>query len=110
MNVKMLGGPYRISIEEGVLLETPWANVYAMINYHGEVLAFFAETANWLTFLPKVMSQRLARLPEEYDVLTQSPTYSIEGIPLLRSRKPLQAGATARARIPFYQEAQHGND
>ena len=97
--LKMLQGVYRLEIKRGILMPSAYADVWAFCDLHsGELLAFFVTYEVWLSMLPAAYARRFASAGDasQFDM----PTFTMEGLPVLMSRKPLFEGLIAPARVP----------
>lgn len=97
--LKPLMGVYRLQIKRGILMPSPYSDVWAFCDPQlGELLAFFAEYEVWLSMLPNAFSARFARAGDasQFDMAT----FTMEGLPVLMSRQSLREGLIAPARVP----------
>ncbi|MXZ00245.1 hypothetical protein F4Y93_06195 [Candidatus Poribacteria bacterium] len=97
--LKPMTGVYRLEIKCGILMPSPYSDVWAFCDpQSGELIAFFAEYEVWLSMLPNAYAQRFARAgnASQYDM----PTWTMEGLPVLMSRQSLYEGLIGPARVP----------
>ena len=96
---ELFQGQYRLNRRDGILSASKWSGVWAFrCAVNDDLLAYFAEEADWHEIVPEPWSSRLAAAPgaNQYDM----PIHCLEGVPLLRSRSRLSEGLRAPAEVP----------